>query len=306
MKKIISLLLTIPFFYSCENIFKVFQEEDLLQRPEAKRCSDCHKDIYNQWINSRHSKSWISEGYKKATNHYKKTKCYACHIPYEIKIGEKPDFREKHRNDGINCVSCHFRDETKSMHAEYDVFSPPHPSTQDLNYTKSQICSGCHQKTFNQWKEAKTNKNCQSCHMPSKKGSLIQKFPFEYLHTRKEVHNHSFPTGKAKKEDFLISVDRLKNKIFVSIENINIPHNLPTADNGKPKFYLTVLFIQDNDEIGLDRYMFTPADPIPYKKEKVLTFQSFERFNAVKIVLERKLSWKKKKEKILEIEKRFD
>ncbi len=306
MKRIISLLFASFLFSGCESFFKIFQEEDLLKRPEAKRCGECHKNIYNQWKDSRHSKSWISEGYRKVTNNYRKTKCFNCHIPYEIKIGEKPDFREKHRDDGINCVSCHFREDTKSMHGEYDVFSPPHPSTKDINYSTSKICSGCHQKTYKQWEETGVRKECQDCHMPSKTGSLIQKFPFEYLHRKKEVHNHSFPTGIIKEQDIQIDAEKLGRKLFITIKNVSIPHNIPTADNGKPKLYLTVIFKEKDDEVYIDRYMFTPKDPVFYKKERVLTFKSFENFDSVDIILERKLSHQKIKEKILEIERRFD
>ena len=302
MKRIISVFLLSFLFYSCDSLFKVFQEDDLLERPPAKRCADCHKNIYDQWKNSRHSLSWVSEGYKKSTENYRKVKCFSCHIPYEIKVSEKPKWREKHREDGINCVACHFKDETKSMHGPYDVFSPPHPSTEDKTYKISKICSGCHQETYKQWALAKSDRNCQDCHMPAKKGSLIQKFPFEYMHLPKYVHNHSFPTGKAKDKDFFIKVEKGKHIARVKIKNIGIPHNLPTADNGKPKIYLSILFIKDGKEIYKDSEMFFPRKALKYNEEYIATFYSPEDFNKVKIILERKLSWKKEREKILEKE----
>ncbi len=300
MKRIISLFFFSILFYSCDTLLKVFQEEDLLERPPAKRCADCHKNIYEQWTNSRHSLSWMSESYKKATENYRKTKCFSCHIPYEIKIEEKPKWREKHKEDGINCVSCHFREKTKSMHGPYHVFSPPHPSTEDKNYKTSKICSGCHQETYKQWIASKSNKQCQECHMPAKKGSLIQKFPFEYLHFPKDIHNHAFPTGIAKDNDFILNVEKNTKSIKVHIKNTGIPHNLPTADNGKPKLYLTVIFYKDNKEVYKDFEMFFPKKALPFNKDYVVEFLSPAHFNGIKIILERKLSWKKKREKILE------
>ncbi len=266
MKKIISLFFLTVLLYGCDFISNIFLEKDLLQRPEAKRCGDCHRDIYNQWKNSRHSLSWVSEDYKKRTNHYSKTKCFSCHIPYEIKIGEKPEFREKNKEDGINCVSCHFKDGTKSMHGPYDVFSPPHPSTYDPNYSMADICSGCHQKTYKQWKSTNTEKNCQDCHMPAKKGSLIQKFPFEYLHLPKDVHNHSFPVGRAGKDDISVKIQKKDKKLYIYLLNKGIPHNLPTADNGKPKIYLSVMFYKNNLPINKQMEIFFPAKPLPYKR----------------------------------------
>jgi hypothetical protein len=43
------------FLVSCDKVKDVFQEKDLLQRPVAKRCSECHENIYNQWKESRHA-----------------------------------------------------------------------------------------------------------------------------------------------------------------------------------------------------------------------------------------------------------
>ncbi len=141
--------------------------------------------------------------------------------------------------------------------------------------------------------------------MPSKKGSLIQKFPFQYLHFPKDVHNHSFPTGKADKKDILLEVKKVKRKLLVKIKNLGIPHNLPTADNGKPKVYLTVIFIKDGIDINRQKEMFFPKKAIPYKKEISITFRTPKNFDSVKILLERKLSWKKKKEVLLEIVEKF-
>ncbi|MGC9081235.1 hypothetical protein [Sulfurihydrogenibium sp.] len=36
------------FLVSCDKVKDVFQEKDILQRPVAKRCSECHENIYNQ------------------------------------------------------------------------------------------------------------------------------------------------------------------------------------------------------------------------------------------------------------------
>jgi len=46
------------FISSCGN---VFVEKDLLERPQAKRCSDCHSDIFKEWEKSRHAMAWKSE-----------------------------------------------------------------------------------------------------------------------------------------------------------------------------------------------------------------------------------------------------
>jgi len=60
MRKIRTVLMfgfCLIFLNSCEKIFKIFEEKDLLERPKAERCADCHSLIYKQWEKSRHSKS---------------------------------------------------------------------------------------------------------------------------------------------------------------------------------------------------------------------------------------------------------
>ncbi|NPA52663.1 MAG: hypothetical protein GXO22_07185 [Aquificae bacterium] len=304
MKKVIFLGVFFLFF-SCENTqklaYKLFLEEDLLKRPKSKRCADCHQNIYNQWKNSRHSVSWVSDDFKKSSNRYSKIKCLSCHAPLEIEPLKEPKLRDFHREEGINCVSCHFKEKTNSMHGPYEVFSPPHYSTKDPNYTKSKICAGCHRETYKQWKTANTQKNCQNCHMPSKKDNLIQKFPFYLLHKKKEVHNHSSPPLIASKEDIKLKIKVLKDEIKVLIKNTGIPHKLPTADQGKPKLYIKAEFFLNGEKVDEDSNMITHKQGIEYNKEKEFTFYSFENFDLVKISVSRKLSWKKKAEPITSI-----
>ncbi len=297
------LFLIISFLlYSCESVEKLaytlFLEEDLLKRPEAKRCSECHQDIYKQWKKSRHSIAWISEHFKKSSNNFSKVKCLSCHAPYEVNFIEEPVVRDFHREDGINCASCHFKDETKSMHGPYDVFSPPHYSKKDINYTKSGICAGCHKETYKEWKKTKSEKTCQDCHMPSKKGKLIQKFPFHLFHSKKDIHSHSFPVLKAEEDDISVKLKKEKDTLSVFLTNINIPHKLPTADQGKPKLYVKVEFFKDGKKVDEDSYMITHKEGINMDETKEIIFYPLYDYDSVRISVSRKLAWKKEKEEI--------
>lgn len=309
-KRKISLLIFLSFFLlSCDSnskIWTIFREDDLLEHPPAKRCAECHQEIYKQWNKSRHAVSYISEDYKKATNHYAKTKCLACHIPLEMSIAEKPEIREIHREDGINCVSCHFSSKDKAMHGPYDVFSPPHPSMQDKNFKKSIVCSSCHQETYKQWEKSNISKTCQECHMkPVKKMDLIQKFPFDLFHLAKKVYNHSFPTTIAKQEDLHLTAKKTEDSLIIILENISIPHNLPTADNGNPKFYVLATTYKNGEKKENFTEVITPKYALEYKKPKKIEFITFEDFDKVNIKVLRKLSWKKQKELIKSVNIKF-
>jgi len=308
-KKISFLVMFSLLLFSCDEknkLWSIFQEKDLLKHPKASRCADCHEEIYKQWKDSRHSKSWISEDYKKATNNYSKTKCLSCHSPLEMSINERPEFRDFHKEDGINCVSCHYSSEDNSIHGPYDVFSPPHPSTEDKNFKKSAVCASCHQETYKQWKKADSSKTCQSCHMvPVKKMDLIQKFPFQYFHFAKDVYNHSFPSQKTKENDLKIKIKKSENILKISLTNTGIPHNLPTADNGKPRLYVKVKAYKKNKPIDQIQKVITPKYSLVYNKEKILEFIFLESFDEAKIEIYRKLSWEKQKQLIKKLNIKF-
>jgi len=230
-------LLLALLLVGCERLETVFVEEDLLQRPPAKRCSDCHAEIYKEWKESRHYHAWKSEQFKFESENYTKAKCLPCHAPHQVDADKKPLLRAEFREDGVSCVACHFKEETNSMHGPLKVWSPPHPSKQDRSYLSSNFCAGCHQETFKEWKLAREERSCQSCHMPSLgKRDLIQKFPFELFHLAKQRTSHRFPALRAGEKD--LKVELKNGKLLIT--NVGIPHNLPTADQGDPRLYLIV------------------------------------------------------------------
>ncbi len=299
----ISLLLIVSIFLigcsSDSKVWRVFQEKDLLEHPPAKRCGECHQEIYKQWKLSRHSQAWISPTYKKATDNYSKTRCLKCHAPLEMSLNTPPKLRNKHQEDGVNCVSCHFTSVDKAMHGPYDVFSPPHPSKKDLRFRKSVACASCHRQTYNQWKKTGVKTSCQECHMqPVKKGKLIQKFPFNYLHFAKLIYNHQFPTGKIKSEELQAFTKKEKEKLILILINTSVPHNLPTADNGNPKLYVKVTFFNKGKEVDKQNYIITPKYALHYNEKYYLEFFTFYTFDKVKINIYRKLSWQEEKQLI--------
>ncbi len=306
MLRILVLLTAFLVAAGCDRLESLFLEEDLLDRPPSKRCADCHEKIYNQWKTSRHSQAWVSKQFIKKTKNRTKTKCLSCHAPLEVKAGEKPQLREKLREEGVNCFSCHYREETNSMHGPYKVFSPPHYSTYDPDYVSSRICSGCHKKTYNSWLKTGSKKSCQSCHMPSQKDRLIQKFPFMYFHSKKEVHNHRFLTLKASEKDFQVFAEYKDSFVVVTVKNDRIPHTVPTAQQGKPKYYLQLKGFINEKMFIFETEMITPKNGFGYKKEKSFVFYSDRKPDVVVIEIYRKLAWKREREFILKKKLKID
>jgi len=284
------------FLFGCAKFEEIAREEDLLQRPEAKRCSDCHREIFEEWKNSRHAKAWISEHFRLESENYTKNKCLACHAPHQVDPDKEPVLRVEFKEDGIGCVACHFKEETKAMHGPLKVWSPPHPSKQDISYTKSNFCAGCHQETFKQWQATGIQKSCQDCHMPSLgKKDLIQKFPFHLFHLSKPRHSHEFPALKAKPEDLRLEVK--KDKLYIT--NVGVPHNLPTADQGDPKLYITVVANTSEGQKTIRKLLSAQAKTaLEYGKPLELDIP--EDSESIRVIIHRKLSHQEEKELILD------
>ncbi|RLJ69892.1 cytochrome c554/c'-like protein [Hydrogenivirga caldilitoris] len=295
----IPLLLLSLILLGCERLETVFVEEDLLERPQAKRCSDCHVQIYKEWKNSRHFHAWTSEPFRVDSENYTKTKCLSCHAPHQVDPDRKPTLRAEFKEDGVSCVACHFKEETRAMHGPLKVWSPPHPSKQDMNYTKSNFCAGCHQETYKEWKLTGTSKSCQSCHMPSLgKRDLIQKFPFDLFHLAKPRTSHEFPSLKAKSDDIRVQLEG--NELVLT--NTGVPHNLPTADQGDSRLYLIAKVVyRDGKERTVRKLLSAQSKTaLRYEVPYVLNLPKGD-VQKVELKILRKLAWSKDRETLLEL-----
>ncbi|MFN3466251.1 MAG: hypothetical protein ACK4WF_00945, partial [Candidatus Brocadiales bacterium] len=110
----------------------------------------------------------------------------------------------------------------------------PHPVGQEHRlYLESELCGKCHVRTFKEWQKAtqKDKKTCQNCHMPAVKRKLIQDEPWQRLFREKEIKKHTF----SPVEEFLTSERPIRIDLEwpnIVIENVSIPHALPTGDYG--------------------------------------------------------------------------
>ncbi len=282
-----------------EFVLKVAQDPSLLEQPEAKQCGDCHKAIFEAWQKSRHSQAWISKTYIKASEDRTKEKCLNCHIPTEVRPGEKPDPRLNQRDEGIFCVSCHVKD--GAMHGPHDLLAPPHPTRQDREYNGSRFCGSCHEKTFKQWQLTEERDTCQSCHMPRTRKRLTQKPPLSWLHLKKWVGDHRFLHGDFEPGTPAVQFTFTKSHAVVTLENNTIPHDVPTADNGDPRLFLEVTLIDDQGE-QWDRVkeILAPQQEtaLAYKKEKVFRYRVPESVREARVIMRYQPAWSKEREDI--------
>lgn len=296
----------IIFLLGCKKLksefSNIFLEKDLLEQPPAQRCGECHKDIHKEWKKSRHAQAWVSEDFIKESKNRTDEKCLACHASFpvwaeESSFVEEPELREKHLDDGIYCVSCHFDPHRKAMVGPYDLWSPPHPSQKDDKILSSHLCGVCHQDTFSEWERSGVETTCQNCHMPDiGKKYLTQKFPFSFLHSRKKRTSHEFPALIAQQKDIDVKVQKDADGFYVYIINRGVPHNLPTADQGNPKLYIFIY--KDNSSEPAEVLVFSPQqeNSLEYMVPVSRYIEGIPR--SVKVVIERRLSWKDERDKI--------
>ena len=60
---IVYFLINERFEWIPEKLLELARDPQILKRPPAKKCSECHEDIYEAWKDSRHSVSWTSDNF---------------------------------------------------------------------------------------------------------------------------------------------------------------------------------------------------------------------------------------------------
>lgn len=232
---------------------------------DAKSCKGCHADIYNEWETTRHSMSWTSDDYKKQTKDYSKQECLNCHAPqpfFEAGIGKEPVLRANDRPSGINCLTCH-RKNNAVMAVYKDSKGDCNPVfTEDLNGNK--ICSNCHLNTSAEWqtssysKPGKNFSSCVDCHMKSVKRPAAKGGPV------RDVHQHITYGGHDKKalEFSTLHLDAKVEggKVRVTLKNDNVGHNLPSGTLGRTLVLITALKNLDDETVWLKKEYFTKYD----------------------------------------------
>jgi len=224
-----------------------------------KSCKECHKDIYEEYQYSYHSKGYFKDMlHRKIADKIslKKYDCATCHMPSAddrealIKGDKRPDKQNVTNRDAVSCFFCHTVAYVKKAHTfnvniparQSEDYKPTlfgslknpddnnkHSSVHSPIYEKF-VCFGCHSHKRNGNdllifdSKMSDSKECIKCHMPLVPGGN------ENMNKRARVehHSHYFPGVHSK--DMRAKAVTLKAKIknkTVEIELINkMPHPL--------------------------------------------------------------------------------
>lgn len=162
----------------------------------AEQCGVCHIKHYEEWKLSTHAHAWTDLQFqaelKKESSPFM---CINCHIPlqnqqefiieglidgdiYQPVKKKNPHFDKKLQQEGINCASCHVRNNTIIGPTGTD--KAPHKTIKDTVHLSEKLCISCHNaiavltptlactfETGDEWKSGPyfEKKNCISCHM---------------------------------------------------------------------------------------------------------------------------------------------
>ena len=190
------------FFYSA------FSQEEKIAT--AEDCARCHEQIYNQWIESSHAKSYLGAdplytamynlAQQETGGKLKKT-CMQCHMPFAVT--EDADIQTDVYNKGVSCKYCHSiaglmkTKEHKEFLVDYsNTRYGPHPDADDTFHDiseseihkKGDICMVCHAQFSNMdgvpicttgeeylLSSASENEiSCKDCHMPVTIGAMAK------------------------------------------------------------------------------------------------------------------------------------
>ncbi|GAB63687.1 putative heme protein [Candidatus Jettenia caeni] len=280
----------LPVFFSAVGLLSsgcvIYPElvEKGMYAPKSERCGDCHKDIYNEWKNSPHARSFTNAEFKEETNTYQFTFCLGCHVPETIFTDKKIEPRSENLAEGVHCNSCHLNDCKLSGPTPAHGPHPIHEKNQF--FRTSEMCGKCHIGTFLAWQKSDTieeKKTCQDCHMPSIKRKLIQDDPWQKIYPKREGKQHLFSsqtlfdTHNTLLTMSFIKVIQCNGRIegILELENTGTPHGIPTGDYGYREVVLTIE-LQDEagrvEDLKKESFFVEMKTALQYREKRCIPF----------------------------------
>ncbi len=239
-----------------------------LQVPaSAETCGDCHRAIHEGWKKSAHATAMESRLFQDALKladadlgPSARRACLNCHSPLGTEVGDLTLTR-KVSWEGITCDYCHsirsvtFEDGVPKASVQLskvksgpskDSVSPAHGVTFSSVHTSSLVCASCHEyknpqgfaviTTYSEWKNSsygKDEKTCQSCHMYSVKGNVVDP---RVKRSPEQINLHEMPGSRSVEQlnkaiTASMSTSRQAGKVTVAvrISNSGAGHAVPTG-----------------------------------------------------------------------------
>lgn len=260
-------------------------------------CSQCHRDIYNMWRASAHSRSLEDPVFLAA---YKQTRslegasvakiCLSCHAP-AVEPASDWELDRKLSWEGVSCDVCHSIASVESAGPRYRMVFDPGPlkrgpvreassMAHEVGYselhTQSLLCAPCHEfansagariiTTFSEWKQSpafQAGQTCQACHMGRTKANVVD--PVVKRIPEREVNLHEVLGGHSElqlRKALGLSVRPKREgdelRVEVRLTNKGAGHAVPTGMPGR-RIVLEVSVRTDGGKELEDKRVYTKS-----------------------------------------------
>ncbi|MDF1837378.1 MAG: cytochrome c3 family protein [Planctomycetota bacterium] len=204
----------------------------------SAQCEECHPEVYAEWTESWHSKSWTDPDVRALSNDFANTDCIDCHAPKDIFStgpGKRVLPRSDRRVEGVDCLACHRLPESMGGGVAGTTTNsraacrPPVKT----ELARVEYCGSCHNQhnTVDQWEasayaiKGEGYKDCRDCHMPVRADGSGRSHHFKGGHDMELVR--SAVTLKAER------LDPAQDKVHVSLHNHGAGHAFPTDERSR-------------------------------------------------------------------------
>lgn len=234
----------------------------------AELCGSCHRAIHEAWKESAHAVAMESRLFQDAFEEAQRDfgasggrVCLGCHAPLALLTGDLT-LQTKVSWEGVTCDYCHSM-RSVSTDGENpkptltlssvksgplkDASSGAHGTVFSEVHTSSLVCAPCHQyrnvlgfdvlTTYREWWDSryyKENVQCQSCHMGSVAGDVVD--PRVKRSEDAKVNLHAMPgshsltqLNKAVRTRLITSRSRDRLEVSVELVNVSGGHYVPTG-----------------------------------------------------------------------------
>ncbi len=111
-------------------------------------CAKCHRAVHEEWKGSAHARAFVDPIFQQALeSRASPERCIPCHAPVSAldRLGQMPRARNDHRELGVDCRSCHVRNDT--VHGPNGASTDAHKTEKDPTFQGRgavALCTGCH------------------------------------------------------------------------------------------------------------------------------------------------------------------